>query len=279
MSRLYLPTLLFRTQKWIDDYSANDMRCGELSEAQLRKSFMLNYVSDAVDPYTLTRRSAFDRPQSIFCCNNRTISDKISVEQCAEILFYEFRQCAHAFSLYGPYRHLIIKMINHMQYGKGTPFSDTALDAALKEQLLNDRTANSSLLRIKGALSECINWRESSFPVEKIEELTKAIQKSKLPKFDHFQDNFNGMGITVHDTWATQISLLSLHIAENRYRATLSFHVQDHFGLDSTDISQQKFNQFMLFRIWFVLQHYSKFAFKPFMTNISTTIEIAGSHQ
>ncbi|WP_071789306.1 DUF3289 family protein [Siccibacter turicensis] len=27
------------------------------------------------------------------------------------------------------------------------------------------------------------------------------------------------------------------------------------------------------------MQHYNKFAFKPFMANISTTIEIAGSHQ
>ncbi|WP_241630822.1 DUF3289 family protein, partial [Rosenbergiella nectarea] len=85
-------------------------------------------------------------------------------------------------------------------------------------------------------------------------------------KFDRFQDNFNGMGITVHDTWATHITLKSLHIDNDRYRVVVNYKMQDHFGLDSDDILKIKFRQFHFFRIWFVLQRYNQFGFKPFMT-------------
>ncbi len=44
------------------------------------------------------------------------------------------------FAFYGPYKHLIEKMIDHMQNGNGTPFRDLSLDAALKEQILSDYT-------------------------------------------------------------------------------------------------------------------------------------------
>ncbi|MBT0723952.1 DUF3289 family protein [Rosenbergiella sp. S61] len=110
-------------------------------------------------------------------------------------------------------------------------------------------------------------------------ELKGAIMDGKLPKFDRFQDNFNGMGITVHDTWATHITLKSLQVDHDRYRAVVHYKVQDHFGLDVDDISKFKFNQFRFFRIWFVLQRYNQFGFKPFMTNMEATIKITGDRK
>lgn len=54
------------------------------------------------------------------------------------------------------------------------------------------------------------------------------------------------------------------------------YKIQDHFGLDSDDITTFKFNQFRFFRIWFVLQRYNQFGFKPFMTNMEAIVEITG---
>jgi len=68
-----------------------------------------------------------------------------------------------------------------------------------------------------------------------------------------------------------------LHIEENRYRAVIHYKTQDHFGLDDEDILKNKYNQFRLFRIWFVLQRYQQFAFKPFITDMEAAIEIIGS--
>jgi len=277
MTALQLPCTIFKTQKWMDDYSASDMRCGDLTEAQLKSQYRLDYISDRVDPWTLTRRSSMDRPQSMFCCNLRSLSEKITRQQCAAMLFDEFRSLSRKFSLYGPYRHLIEKMITHMQNGNGTPFRDVSLDRALKEQIIRDTSSeNSSRLLLKKAFKDNIKWENNTYPAEMKDELRKAIAFGKLPKFDRFQDNYNGMGITVHDTWATHITIKSLHIDNNHYRAVVHYKVQDHFGLDSDDILKTKFSQFHFFRIWFVLQRYNQFGFKPFMTNMKAIVEISG---
>ncbi|NEG64217.1 DUF3289 family protein [Pantoea agglomerans] len=276
MAALQFPCTLFKTQKWMDDYSASDMQCADLTEAALKSHYGLGYISDRVDPYTLTRRSSMDRPQSMFCCNLRGQGEKITRQQCASMLLDEFRLLSRQFSLYGPYSHLIEKMITHMQNGNGKPFRDMALDGALKEQILNEKSENSTLLRINEVIKNYINWKENTYPIEKKDELRKAISGGKLPKFDRFQDNYNGMGITVHDTWVTHITLNSVHIKNDRYRAVVHYKVQDHFGLDSEDILKTKFCQFHFFRIWFVLQRYNQFGFKPFMTNMAATVEVSG---
>lgn len=84
------------------------------------------------------------------------------------------------------------------------------------------------------------------------------------------------MGVTVQDTWATHIIIKSFNIDNNRYQAQVHYKVQNHFGLDGYDILKDRFNLFRFFRIWFVLQRYHYFAFKPFITNIQAIVEITG---
>ncbi|AUX71406.1 hypothetical protein EPYR_03507 [Erwinia pyrifoliae DSM 12163] len=191
---------------------------------------------------------------------SRGEGEKITRQQCASILFDEFRHLAQSFALYGPYKQLIERMIGHMQNGNGTPFRDIALDRALQEQILHDRQPdNSTRLRLENAFNDNIDWGNMSFPLQNKDRLKDAITRGRLPKFDRFQDSFNGMGIAVHDTWATHITIKSLQIDNDRYRAVVHSKIQDHFGLDSNDISTFKFNQFRIFRIWFVLQRYNQF--------------------
>ena len=276
MAALQFPCTFFKTQKWMDDYAASDMRCGDLTEEQLKSLYRLDYISARVDPWTLTRRSSMDRPRSIFCCNLRGQGEKISSQQCANILFDEFRDLSHLFSVYGPYRYLIEKMITHMQNGNGVPFRDPSLDRALKEHVIQDKTTNSTRQLLQEAFNTYIDWENKHLPASDKDRLRKVILDGKLPKFNRFQDNFNGMGITVHDTWATHITLKSLHIDNDRYQAVVHYKVQDHFGLDSDDILNKTFSQFNFFRIWFVLQRYNQFGFKPFMTNMEATVRITG---
>lgn len=136
MGALQFPCTIFTTRKTMDDYSADDMRCGDLTEAQLKSQYRLDYISDRVDPWTLTLRSSLDRPQSLFCCNLRGQGRTISRQQCAEMLFDEFRSLSRKFSLSGPYSHLIEKMITHMQNNSGKTFRNMALDQALKEHII-----------------------------------------------------------------------------------------------------------------------------------------------
>jgi len=277
MTALQWPCTLFKTQKRMDDYNAPDMQYGDLTQEQLKKNFLLTTVSERVAPYALKKITAFNRPQSMFAGSRReTDGETISRSECARIMFDEFRSLSHTFSIYGPYRHLIGNMITHMQNANGAAFTSMSLDAALKEQILRDTTKNSTRLRIEKVLEDKINWEEKNYPSEAKGELIEAIAGGKLPKFDRTQDIFNGMSITVHDTWATQITLKSLQIDNDRYHAVLHYKVQDHFGLDTLDISKSKFKQFHFFRLWFVLQRYNKFGFKPFMTNMEATVDIVG---
>ncbi|WP_191939101.1 YPO3983 family protein [Pantoea agglomerans] len=276
MVALQFPCTIFKTQKWMDDYSASDMQCGDLNETQLKAHYHLVDVSTKTNPYTLTKITPFTQPQSMFY-GSREEGEKITYQQCALTLFDEFRQLSRLFSLYGPYKYLIEKMITHMQYANGRTFSDMALNSALKEHILQDSSnENSTFLRLKDAMTENIDWENKCYPASKKDKLIEAISFGKLPKFDRFKDNFNGMGITVHDTWATQITIKSLQVDNNRYRAIAYYKVQDHFELDNKDISTFMFNQLRFFRIWFVLQRYNQLGFKPFMTNIDATIEITG---
>ncbi|MTD42727.1 DUF3289 family protein [Erwinia sp. CPCC 100877] len=169
-------------------------------------------------------------------------------------------------------------MITHMQKNTGAPFRHMLLNSALKAHIMNDNSKeNSTRLNLKDAFKDNIDWENKCYPVKEKQKLIDAISYGKLPKFDRLQDCFNGMGITVHDSWATHITIKSLHIDNNHYRAVVHYKVQDHFGLDAEDISKFKYNQFRIFRIWFVLQRYNQFGFKPFMTNMEATIEMTGT--
>lgn len=277
MTALQWPCTLFETQKRMDDYNAPDMQYGDLTQEQLKKDFLLTKVSERVDPFALKKITSFNRPQSMFFgSRNEADGETVSRSECARIMFDEFRSLSHTFAIYGPYRHLIGDMITHMQNANGAVFTNMSLDAALKDHIYRDKTDNSTLLKIKNVIEKNINWEEKNCPEQIRKELKAAILDGKLPKFDRIQDIFNGMSITVHDTWATQITLKALQIYNDRYHVVLHYKVQDHFGLDNLDISKSKFKQFHFFRIWFVLQRYNKFGFKPFMTNMEATIDIVG---
>lgn len=276
MSALQFPRVVFKTRRWMDDYGASDMRCGDLSESQLKSKFHLSDVSSEVNPYTLTKISAFNQPQSRFY-GMRGEGDKISRQQCTDILFDEFRHLSLPFALYSPYRYLIKNMITHMQRSGGAPYGNLLLNSALEQQILNDSSeVNSTRILLTYTLRKNIEWDNKYYPKEREAELENSIRRGKLPKFDRIQDSFNGMGITVHDIWAMTITILSLHIDNDSFRVRVRYDVQDHFGLDDEDMYKVKFNQLRFFRIWFVLQRYNQFGFRPFMTNLSATIEVTG---
>ncbi|MCG8710962.1 DUF3289 family protein [Brenneria sp. 4F2] len=70
--------------------------------------------------------------------------------------------------------------------------------------------------------------------------------------------------------------MLRLDVNVHGWKASIRFTGQDHFGLDVGDIRKQKLNQFQFFKIWFILQRFDKFGFRPFLTNMETVIDIEG---
>ena len=278
MSALTFPCTIFKTKNRMNDYGAKDMRCGDLSEAQLTGRFNLREISRRVDPYKLTELA--DVPYGMLSLPKMMPGKKITKQACIRRLFDEFRaSSSHIYTTFGFYGDLIIDLINHMQHKNGAPYRSIALDRAIERQILDDNSRkNSTRLKIKYALAKFADWENKFYPIKMKNELTKAIMESVLPKFTRFKDNFNGMGLAVHDTYATHITMKSLRFDDKEnFTAMLHYKIQDHFGLDDTDILNFLPRQFNFFRIWFVLQRCNKFAIKPFMTNMEATVTIRGN--
>ncbi|MBS0969577.1 PAAR domain-containing protein [Nissabacter archeti] len=268
---LPLPALIFATENTMDDYRAKDMHHGDLDEQTLKKRYKLNDISTRVNPWTGVKIDPAYRGFSLF-----QKKEKLSKEAVAAILFDEFRDLSDMFSFYGDYQGLIRKMITHMQYHHGQPFSDPLLDKALEAQILGDMSETSSLNLIKGAIQENIDWSNNNYPLKSKEKLYDSVLKSVLPKFNKLTDRTNGLVISVHDTWATHITLTSLEVTDDSFQATIHYRVQDHFGLDDQDISHPIYHKFRIFRIWFLLQHWEEYNYKPFITEMNVSIFTQG---
>jgi uncharacterized protein (TIGR03034 family) len=278
MTMARFPQTIFSTQRPFDDYGTDDMQCGDITESRLKDEFALSTISNVVDPYTLTRLTAFNNPQSRFAgVYGDKRSGKVSVEECARLLFDELQVTSLPFSIYGPYRNLINQMFSHMQTANGAPFRDLQLDRGYREQILNDDSDDSTRLEITAVINKYVSYVDKGFPQSKIAYLSDQVSKKILPKFNSLvMDKINGLSITVHDIHAKRIDIKSLKITRAGWRAELLYTAQDHFGLDVEDIHKQKFHQFHFFRIWFVLQRFNRFGFCPFMTNMEATIDIQG---
>ncbi|UHM92321.1 DUF3289 family protein [Rahnella victoriana] len=299
MSQISLPSLIYSTppgKKPLDD-----LNYGDLTEQELKSIYGLDDVSSKVNPYNFTKKSEisftpftdysafnlpstsiinpFDHDPALFGRMHEEMLNTLNRQQCSDILFDEMRSLSRPFAFYGIYSELIVKMINHMQMNSGMPFRNWLLNRALKDQISYSMSGSSSLDAIRLALRKWIDWESESYPQIMKYELNKSIERSKLPKFNRLKDNFNGMGITVHDTFATQITLKSLSISDNAFKAVINYKVQDHFGLDKIDISKPTFKALRFFRIWFVLQRWEKFGFRPFVTEMETDVDISGSRE
>lgn len=272
----HFPCVVYETQKKMDDYQAPDMRYGDLSAHRLMTYYGLTDVSTLVDPYTLQQlpRNNFHVPLYQPLPKRVTLSRG----ECIRRMFNEMRSLSHMpFSLYGPYRYVINEMIDHLQYGHGQVFRSPLLNQALREQITQDSSADNTLTGIKGVLDAIIDKQKKTAPTSLKSLIKKRISGGRLPKFNRLEDRANGLGITVHDTWATHITITSLVFSPTSWRASVHYRIQDHFGLDDDDILNWEFRQWRFFRLWFVLQRYSAMAHRPFITEMETTMEISGT--
>jgi len=234
----------------MDDYFADDMNYGDISEKALKERYKLHDISSRVNPFTFPNRL-----------------------ESARILFDEFRSLSKSLSFVGEYQALIGKLIDHMQYRHGDRFFHPMLDAALEKH----SSMESSLQIIKQTFTKLTDWQHGFYSESNLKALTTEIAESKLPKFNNLMDRFNGLAISVHDTWATHITLENFEVSGDRYKAKIHYRIQDHFGLDDSDINDLLYRKFRIFRIWFTLQRWQGYGYQPFITEMNVTKTIEGS--
>ncbi|QYH16527.1 DUF3289 family protein [Enterobacter sp. DNB-S2] len=284
---LPLPARIYQTTRQMDDYQAKDMRYGDLDTLTLRNQFYIDVdnVSAKVNPRTLKLQPTANTATQYSPYAMQDLEQQqpsVSRDEVTRLMFDEFRELAKLYSFHGPYKNIITEMIDHMQENHGAPYSSPLLDRALKEQILNDHSEKSSLLEIKDVLKRVIDYEHGFIPLDKKGDIfdengnLKEIGKTVLPKFDRKIDNTNGLLISVHDTWSTHITLVSLLVSGDSYRATVHYRIQDHFGLDDDDVLNPVYREFRIFRLWFALQRWNEYGYKPFITEMNASVEING---
>lgn len=266
MSALNFPLTVYQTRHTFNDYSTDDMKCGDLSEKQLRNDLDLDDVSNVVDPWT-------GKEVSIF--NSFRDTRQKSRTEMAELLFNEFLRLSMPAYYLGQHQ-IFNNLVKHLYHGNGNSYSSPFLDSAYKNLIISGQSEPlSTLTVIKSSLDKLIVTGKKSLSAIDKDLITQDISHSILPKFNRWADSFNGLGMSIHDIHATNIQINQLDITDNGYVAKITFTGQDHFGLDRTDIMNMKFHYIRAFRIWFVLQRWEKFAFKPFFTNMKADFEIS----
>jgi uncharacterized protein (TIGR03034 family) len=265
---LATPINLFTSNRKFDDYQAPDMIHGDLTEKELKENYNLMEISDPIDPYLLTKNIIYYGNTPFLKSKNISITKS----ECADLLFEEFQKKASLFSFIGPYKSVIKRMIDHMQYNNGQPFSSPILNKALHSQILNDSRNDSTLKIIKS------KFKANSYQLDEklIEQIRFFLKSSYLPKFIRIKDNFNGLVITVHDIYAARIDIASYQTSGASYSLKLRYTIEDHFGLDSKDILHPIYSKLDIFKIWFFLQRHEKFGYKPFITKMETEINLQG---
>lgn len=273
---LTFPVTVYQTKNRFDDYDANDMQRGDLPEFTLKEYFGLKHICEGIDPWTNSTSAypfgnyAFARPA--------TITKQRSSDEIAKLLFDKLRRHAWPVTFLG-YRDMFISLVDHFQYGSGQPFASDFLNQAYYNQIVNDKSENSSLWMIQEIVRKSISGGKLEYPQILVDELRDKLGRTILPKFNRWQDRFNGLALSVHDVFATQITMQSLQIDQHSYTLKVHFRGQDHFGLDDNDMMDWRFRSIPIFRIWFLLQRWEKFAYWPFMTNMDATIEIREKHK
>lgn len=258
------PLIIFNSRKPFNDRCADDMKYGDLTEKTLKERFGLFQVSERVDCYAFQKIT-------IPAYGNMP---KLSKEQVAAILFDQLRFEAGRFAFWGPYTGIIHRLFTHMQYCNGKDFHDVQMNQAYKKMIEGDNSSGSTLAVIKKIISQ---FDFSAYSLTS-DDFKAQLINAHLPKYSRFVDNFNGLGISIHEINSTKITLESLRFEQKRYTAVIKYTGQDHFGLDINDISKVKFSLLKIFRIWFVLQRYQLLAYKPFFTNMEARITITGEN-
>lgn len=241
---LSLPVIIYKTKRQMNDYKAPDMLYGDLTKEKI----LALYTSTVKKGLML---ASMGSSESNLWLNFKILTEAVS---------------------WGQYAPLIRQMVERMKNNTGGKFTHHLMNKALAEH----STTKNSLSKIKEIISGVLRKNNGKLYITDLNYIKERISQTKLPKFDDY-DWFNGLGIIIHDTWSTHITLHSLIVNDKKFKATISYLIQDHFGLDNDDINSKHFENLAGFRAWFLLQRWDKYGYKPFINEMTTTQTVEGT--
>ena len=194
-------------------------------------------------------------------------------------------------------------MVDHFVGGSGSDYSNNALTAAIIEHPNTQSHVNSVVNVIKEQISlvngniESLIYNEELWvqPIQRKSQIVVSAllyekeiignESINLPVYG-YNNGVAGLTLAVDSWYGSKIEIESFSVQGNTYSGTLRFTFYDHFGLDTSDLSEKKYGNLKAgslpgFRQWYILQHWSELGTsvqpKPFVTVVSFTVPISGT--
>ncbi|AJF74906.1 hypothetical protein TE10_23930 [Raoultella ornithinolytica] len=251
--------LIYSTKNKMNDFTTDDMRYGDLSKEQILAQGKLNRINLFGEEFKI----------NLFNFNKTVDEHFASMDSMA------------FWTTSGEYAPLIQIMLEKFRKNEGGIMQHELLNKAF----LGHKTTKKCVEVIRKLIDELLlNNQYNQLSENDLIELRARIGRNvTLPKFTDW-DWFNGLGITIHDTYSTKIYLDDFEIIETEtrgfrrksFKARLTFQIQDHFGLDIADVNGKIFELSSWFCSWFILQRYKPYGYKPFINESNFSIWIDG---
>lgn len=251
--------LIYSTKNKMNDFTADDMRYGDLTKEQILAQGKLNRVNVFGEEFKI----------NLFNFNKTVDEHFASMDSMA------------FWTASGEYAPLIQIMLEKFRKNEGGIMQHELLNKAFLEH----KTTKECVEIIRKLIDELLlNNQCNQLSQNDLRELRAKIGRNvTLPKFTDL-DWFNGLGITIHDTYSTKIYLDDFEVMETEtrglrrksFKARLTFKIQDHFGLDIGDVNGKVFELSSWFCSWFILQRYKPYGYKPFINESNFSIWIDG---
>jgi len=167
-----------------------------------------------VDPWTGKEISIF---------NSLRDTRQKSRAEMAELLFNEFLRVSMPAYYLGQHQ-IFNNLVKHLYHGNGKSYSSPFLDRAYESLILNGKSSSSSPVSIiQAILDKFANDSKNGLSDDAKNALTVGVSKSRLPRFNRWAYSFNGLGMSIHDIYATNIQLTQLDITDSGYVAKITF--------------------------------------------------------
>lgn len=261
-----VPVLIYKSprerEKKLDGSKADDMMYGTMTAQQIKSMpFILGKLGDDLNIKDL-----------------ETMSPKP--------LFETFRKMAVGYFSSGDLKMNTLAMIQHFEKSTGTDYRNPTLTKAVR---IHPKTQafSKTIIDEVVAQNKQLKGEISQLELSKLMDGYKARQQGfRLPNFSSGADIIGGTTIAINDVWAGKAEITKYEKFGNFFKGTIRITLFDHFGLDAPDIGPdpttghiKPYGLLPGFRAWFILQHYKRFSFKPFVTVMEMDYPFSGEIQ
>ena len=174
------------------------------------------------------------------------------------ILWKEFESMSTTIFAVGDLETNIKAMIAHFKANSGTDYRNPILTKAARKHENSQKFER----EVRESMISAIKKYGGDPSKIKTGDVTRKTGLRFSSKMDTFA---GGLTIAVNDVWAWKVELVEYSLDGADFKGTYRVTLFDHFGLDQPDVDK-KFGLLVGFRAWFILQHYDKYAYKPFVS-------------